>query len=165
MTMTVAYGAWPSPVTAELVAGAVTRLDQVMVSETGIYWLESRPAEGGRQVVVHHDGNTRDATPAEFNVRTLAHEYGGGDYTVHGRTVFCVNLADQRLYRVDTAAIRPITPEPALSRGDRYADMDVTPDGQRIYCVRERHRRQGQPENTLVFLEEVGFGYDCLVEF
>jgi hypothetical protein len=72
--MTVPYGAWPSPVTANLVAGAITRLDQVMLAETGVYWLEGRPAEGGRQVVVVRDdsGARRDMTPAELNVRTLA---------------------------------------------------------------------------------------------
>jgi hypothetical protein len=75
--MTVSYGAWPSPVTVDLVAGAVTRLDQVVVGEDAVYWLESRPAEGGRQVLVafSDDGTRHDVTPPEFNVRTLAHEY------------------------------------------------------------------------------------------
>ncbi|MGH8884274.1 MAG: S9 family peptidase [Egibacteraceae bacterium] len=177
--MTVPYGAWPSPVTADLVAGAATRLDQVVLGETVVYWLEGRPAEGGRQVVVARDdggGAPRDVTPAELNVRTLAHEYGGGDYAVHGRTVFCANFADQRLYRVDQGVggspptsqggVRPLTPEPTLPRGDRYADMDVTPDGQRIYCVRERHYSQGvggspptshaEPENAIVVLPTDG---------
>lgn len=186
--MTTPYGAWPSPVSADLVAGAVTRLGQVEVGEAGIYWLEGRPAEGGRQVVVAHEGgSTHDVTPVDLNVRTLAHEYGGGSYAVYGRAVFCVDFADQRLYRVDQGAggspptfegaggspptfkgaggssptfegalPRPITPEPALPRGDRYADMDVTPDGQRIYCVRERHRREGEPENTIVALPTDG---------
>ena len=175
--MTVPYGAWPSPVTADHVAGAVTRLGQVVVGEADIYWLEGRPAEGGRQVVVAHDGGARrDVTPPDLNVRTLAHEYGGGDYAVHGQAVFCVNFADQRLYRVDAQGARPITPEPALPRGDRYADMDVTPDGQWIYCVRERHpaqgvwgspptdqgaggsppTSQGEPENSIVVLPADG---------
>ncbi|MGH8898393.1 MAG: prolyl oligopeptidase family serine peptidase [Egibacteraceae bacterium] len=156
--MTVPYGAWPSPVTADLVAGAATRLDQVVLGEPVVYWLEGRPAEGGRQVVVARDdgGVPRDATPAELNVRTLAHEYGGGDYAVHGRTVFCANLADQRLYRVDAAGARPITPEPTLPRGDRYADMDVTPDGRWIYCVREHHRSEGEPINAIVVLPTDG---------
>src|SRR5918998_3037352 len=117
--MVVSYGAWPSPVTVDLVAGAVTRLDSVMVGEDAVYWLEGRPAENGRQVVVvHARGGAHDRTPAELNVRTLAHEYGGGAYAVHGQTVFCANLADQRLYRVDAGGTaRPLTPEPPLPRG------------------------------------------------
>ncbi len=156
--MTIPYGAWPSPVTADLLAAAVKRLDQVVIGEDGVYWLEGRPAEAGRQVVVARDDGAapRDVTPADLNVRTLAHEYGGGDYAVHGRTVFCANFVDQRLYRVDDGGVCPITPEPALPRGDRYADMHVTPGGQRIYCVREHHFSDAEPANEIVVLPTDG---------
>lgn len=156
--MVVSYGAWPSPVTADLVAGAATMLGEVVVGEDAVYWLEGRPAENGRQVVVvRARGGARDVTPAELNVRTLAHEYGGGAYAVGGQTVFCANFADQRLYRVDArGTAHPITPVPALPRGDRYADMDIAFDGQRIYCVRERHHRDAEPDNAIVVLPTDG---------
>ena len=49
-----------------------------------VYWIENRPAEAGRSVVVRRaaDGTITDAIPAAFNARTRVHEYGGGAYTV-----------------------------------------------------------------------------------
>jgi hypothetical protein len=64
----------------------------------------------GRNVIVRAgpDGTAADITPAGFNVRTRAHEYGGGSWLVAGGTwifskaggtwIFS-NFADQRLYR------------------------------------------------------------------
>ena len=40
-----------------------------------------------------------DITPKEFGVRTLAQEYGGGDFTVSGDIVIFANYKDQRLYK------------------------------------------------------------------
>ncbi|MEX2621403.1 MAG: hypothetical protein WD250_14405 [Egibacteraceae bacterium] len=71
-------------------------------------------------------------TPAGFDVRTLAHEYGGGAFCVRNATVWFANFTDQRLYRQrpgqDPA---PITPEPPRPRSDRYADADLTPSSLR----------------------------------
>jgi dipeptidyl aminopeptidase/acylaminoacyl peptidase len=36
-----------------------------------------------------------------------------------------------------------LTPEPEVPKGDRYADGDVSPDGNWIACVREHHPRGG----------------------
>ena len=33
-----------------------------------------------------------DVTPAGFNVRSTAHEYGGGAYCIHGETAFFSNF-------------------------------------------------------------------------
>ena len=66
-----------------------------------IYWIESRPSEGGRSVIVRRtpDGAIADMTPAGFNARTTVHEYGGGAYFVDAGPVYFSNFADQRLYR------------------------------------------------------------------
>ena len=55
-----------------------------------LYWLEQRPQEGGRSVLVRRtqDGQTADLTPAPFNVRTRVHEYGGGAYIVSAGTAY-----------------------------------------------------------------------------
>ena len=64
------------------------------------------------------------------------HEYGGGAYTVDGDTVYFCNDADQRVYRVDPGgAPEPITPEPDVPFGLRYADLRVT---RRLARVRAR---------------------------
>lgn len=144
------YGSWPSPITARLVASGTVGLDQVVLDGDDIYWVETRPAEGGRSVVVRRtpDGRIADVTPPGFNARTRVHEYGGGAYAVHRGVVWFSNFADQRLYRQDRGQPpRPITPGADL----RYADIAVDPGRRRLVCVREDHTRPAQEAiNTLV---------------
>ncbi|MBC7879872.1 MAG: S9 family peptidase [Anaerolineae bacterium] len=132
---TAVYGSWQSPITADLIVGGVVGLGTPVVDGEDIYWLESRPTEGGRSVLVR---NGEDAIPAGFNVRTRVHEYGGGAYCVRNKTVYFVNFADQRLYRL-LAGEDPeaITPENSVFR---YADFVVDETRQRLICVREEHR-------------------------
>jgi dipeptidyl aminopeptidase/acylaminoacyl peptidase len=138
------YGAWPSPITADMLVERVVKLGQVHVDGDDLYWLESRPAEGGRQVVVRHGGG--DAIGERLSARTLVHEYGGGDYAVTaGRVVFS-NLSDQRVHIDD----RPLTADDGVSR---FADFDVQRDGRRVACVRERHLGGGEVVNDLVTIE------------
>ena len=152
---TAPYGSWKSPVTAALITETGVQLGAAGQSGDDIYWLEGRPAEGGRYVLVRRapDGGRADVTPAGFNVRTRVHEYGGAAYLVHEGTVFFSNFEDQRVYRQDPGREpRPITPEPAIAAGDRYADGRVTPDGQLIVCVRERHFEDTEAANEIVSL-------------
>ena len=149
------YGTWPSPISAARIAEGGIRLTDPWVEGDTVYWIESRPAEGGRSVVVRADpwGAPVDATPPGFNARDKVHEYGGGAYTVRDGTVFFANFADQRLYRQDPGG-EPValTPEPAKPGGHRHADMRVSPDGRLIACVRERHEGDAVPVNELVIL-------------
>ena len=95
------FGTWTSPITAEMIAGQSVGLSSVCVDGDDIYWLESRPAEGGRVVLVRRapDGVVSDAVPPPFNVRSRVHEYGGGAYCAHGGRVCFSNFADGRLPR------------------------------------------------------------------
>ena len=145
------YGSWESPITTDLLVGGTIRLYQPWVDGDSIYWVEGRPSEGGRNVIVRlADGLQEDVTPAGFNVRTRVHEYGGGDYTVRDGIVYFSNFADQRLYRQPLGGMpKAITPAAAL----RYADMLVDPARNRLICVREDHRPDGREAiNTLVAL-------------
>src|SRR5918993_5168623 len=94
------YGSWKSPITADLVARGEVGLEQVKVDGDDVYWIERRPQEGGRKVVVRHspDRTIVDVTPTPFNARTRVHEYGGGDFAVLAGTVVFAHFADQRLY-------------------------------------------------------------------
>src|ERR1700712_1575126 len=78
------FGSWKSPVTADLIASATIRLGQIALRGADIFWSEGRPQEQGRNVVVHRhaDGATADVNPAPFDVRTRAHEYGGGGFAM-----------------------------------------------------------------------------------
>ena len=78
------YGAWPSPITAEMLATAGVGLSEPLLDDGIVYWIEQRPTEGGRAVVCKGDPHTApvDVTPPGFDARTRVHEYGGG--RVHG---------------------------------------------------------------------------------
>lgn len=145
------YGAWSSPITAEMVARAGTSLSAPWLTNGMAWWLEGRPAESGRVVLMHADAGAEpvDVTPAGFNVRTMAHEYGGGAYCVHGGTAFFSNFEDQRLYRLDPGSEQvAITPEVA-GLAHRYADGRITADGSLWIGVRERHEGNGRPDEVV----------------
>jgi dipeptidyl aminopeptidase/acylaminoacyl peptidase len=154
------HGSWFSPITLDLVAneGGVA-YGYLSVDDEGLYWLEGRPQEGGRQALVFlpHGGSPVDVAPADFNVRTRVHEYGGGAWFRDGRTVYCSNFDDSRLYRIDRpgAEPRPITPEPPAPHAWRYADGRVFAAGRLIVCARESHG-EGEPVNELVVLPTDG---------
>ena len=143
------FGSWRSPITTELIVGETIGLGAVACDGGDVYWTEARPAEGGRVVLVRRDadGAVADVTPPPFNVRSRAHEYGGGAFTVSAGVVYFVNFADQRLYRQRPGA----APEALSADGPwRYADIVVDEARDRLICVREDHGGGGEPVNTLV---------------
>jgi dipeptidyl aminopeptidase/acylaminoacyl peptidase len=149
---TLPYGAWKSPITSDLIVAESIGLGGVIVDGNDIYWSESRPSEGGRNVLVKQGGG--DVTPAPFNVRSRVHEYGGGSVTVHRGTVYFSNFADQRLYRLDPGgAPQPLTPEPAAGTRWRYADGAIDAGRQRWIGVREAHEPGGAVDNTIVAVD------------
>ena len=157
------YGSWKSPITADLIASSTIGLDQIALYGRDVYWVESRPAEGGRNVVVRRttDGSISDVTPPEFNARTRVHEYGGGAYSVSGGNVFFSNFSDQRLYRHSPGSRpEPITPEADL----RYTDGVVDRRRRRVMCVREDHTDAGREAvNAIVAVPVDGGDTEVLV--
>ena len=156
---TLPYGAWPSPITADAIVADTARLSSVSLDAGRIAWLEGRPGEGGRNVLVRAGlradaagrvdgaGRPADVTPAPFNVRSRVHEYGGGAYAVSGDRVWFSNDADGRIYvQAGTDAPAPLTAEgPA-----RFADLVLDPRRPRLLAVRETHRDDAPPDNDLV---------------
>jgi dipeptidyl aminopeptidase/acylaminoacyl peptidase len=152
------YGLWSSPIDAKQVARQTTAYDAVHASSEAVYWLETRPSEDGRAVVVRWtDGRgAGDAVPARFDVGSWVHEYGGGAYLPVGTTLFACSQGDQRLYRIDEDRDPvPITAVPPTPASLRYADLRVTSAGQLLVCVRERHQG-GEVVNELVALPADG---------
>ncbi len=125
---------------------------EVRVDGDAVYWLELRPSEGGRYVIVGRDpeGLVADVLPAPWSARTLVHEYGGGSYAVRDGEVLFAHFDDQRVYRLgDGGQPVPITPEPPAPRSHRYADIEISHDGTTVWAVRERHEG-GEVLNELV---------------
>ena len=141
------YGSWPTPITSEAVVARAVRLAEVQVDGKDVIWSESRPSEWGRTTLVRRrDAASEELLPGDWNARTAVHEYGGGAWFAHDGVVWFSSWDDQRLYRrdPDTGSCQPLTPEPELPRGDRYADGSLSPDAGWIVCVREHHPPGGR---------------------
>lgn len=145
------YGTWHSPIAASDLARSAVSLSYVQVASGVPYWLESRPTEGGRYVIVTpgSSGQILERTPAGFNARTRVHEYGGRPYALGHDAIYFTHFADQRLY-VQRANDVPValTPE-----GYRYADFDFLPTGPSLLAVREDHTGAGEARNAIVALD------------
>jgi len=147
------YGSWKSPITTDLIAGTTMGLGRIVLDGETTYWVEHRPWEGGRSVIVRRtpDGATVDVTPAEFSVGTRVHEYGTRGYTVADGVVYFANFEDQRIYRHRVGE----TPMP-MTRGDeaRYGGMLADRRRNRIICVREDHStEEDQAVNEIVAID------------
>lgn len=156
------YGSWKSPISAEIVGAAEVGLEQIRIDGDDIYWIERRPQEGGRKVIVRRspDGNVIDITPAGFNARTRVHEYGGGDYAVSNGTIVFSNFTDQRLYLQELGA----APKPLTSESDmRYADGQIDRRRNLFFCVREDHSGAGEAVNTIARVDLTNSGVGTVI--
>ena len=84
------YGSWESPITMDTVLADSVRFFELGLDGESIYWLEGRPQESGRCVVVKRspEGNQSDQLPTPFNTRSRVHEYGGGAFVVDDGTLY-----------------------------------------------------------------------------
>jgi len=152
---TAPYGSWKSPITSDLIVKESVGLSQVRLDGSDIYWIELRPSEGGRQVIVRRgaDGQARDLTPREMNARTRVHEYGGGEYVIHNGNIFFSNFSDQQLYQqTHDGGPHMLTTTAGRDAADaiRYADGVFDEKRNRLLCVREDHTQGREAVNTLV---------------
>jgi len=163
MTETAPCGSWRSPITAGLITAQFLGLDYAAIDGQDLYWTESRPLEGGRYALMRRAPGARPAEvlPADCNVRTRVHEYGGAAFAVFDGTVYFASYKDQRLHRQAPGG----KPQPFSStEGYRYADLVLDRPHRRLIGVREDHTRPGQPVNTLVALPLTGGDGSVLVE-
>jgi dipeptidyl aminopeptidase/acylaminoacyl peptidase len=149
MTSIAAYGTWESPINAADVARGAVAVSYPSIAGGEVWWMERRPAEGGRSTIVAcpgPDASPRELLPAPWNARTRVHEYGGKSYLpvpslslAGGFDLVFANFADQRLYAAGGAVAAGVSPLPLTppDLGFRFADMVLSPDGQEIWCVRE----------------------------
>jgi len=139
------YGNWPSKITSELIVSDSVSIDEARLTATAVYYIERRPQEKGRCVIVRSgDGVSLDVLPPPYSARSRVHEYGGGCYCLDenhdGDRIFFVNDSDQDIYLIEQQQIRRITDEPH----SRFADFVFDRDRNRLVAVREVHvRRSG----------------------
>lgn len=130
-------GSWSSPLSAADIASSSLRLGQTAVDGDVLYWLEGRPSEAGRSVLMSsdHEHGIKEVLAPQWNVRSRAHEYGGGAFAVDHGFVCFMHDDDRRLYLSDNNQITALTNADNAS----YADMVFDLDRHRIICVRERY--------------------------
>ncbi|XP_062228374.1 uncharacterized protein LOC133926446 [Phragmites australis] len=154
--VTAPYGSWESPISAAAVSAAGRTTEGLAVAGDGrLVWVETRPEEGGRAVLVKESaepsGEALDVTPQGFAVRSLAQEYGGGAFAVQGDVVVFSNYSDQRLYRqtIGDNSPLPLTPDYAGSVV-RYADGVFDPHFRRFVTIMEDHRHNSSNPVTTI---------------
>jgi len=154
------FGFWPSPLRAEQAAAGRVSLSELSSDGVRLYWLESRPSEGGRVVLVRSAGDAvEELSPRGVSIRGRVHEYGGGASCLvpdHGPEAFAyVRLDDQRVWLTDgrSSAPRALSSEPPPGEIWAHGGLCVTPDGGWIVAVREAHRPgSSHPRHCLVAL-------------
>ena len=166
----VPYGSWPSPITpSSITAGGVT-MGGLSVDAAGrVHWLEGRPNEGGRYVLVRRGGSgsaepgPSDVSPAGSNVRTRVHEYGGGAYchALAGGIIFAEYTSqDVYLAKVGEEPLC-LTPRATHPKGQfRFADFAPQKNGAEVLCVREDHGAAGDARPSEVVNVVVALSLD-----
>ena len=156
-----AFGLWPSPISAELAARGSRRFGTLQANAEAVYWSEGRPEDQGRQVIVRAgpDGRPADILPKPYSARSRVHEYGGGEFLVSGATVFFVNDKDQQVYELTPPrAPRRVTKAP----GTRFADFAHDASRGRLIAVAETHAPKDRagthalPRNALAAIALTG---------
>jgi dipeptidyl aminopeptidase/acylaminoacyl peptidase len=134
------------------------RFGDVAIDGADIYWVESRPAENGRSVIVcfSSGGMKSDVLDAPFSARSRVHEYGGGAFTVHKGTLYFTNFEDQQIYRKNPGSV----PYPITSRKNtRNVDLIIDERRSRIICIQEAHTKTSkEPINTIMSIDMNGEG-------
>lgn len=145
-----AFGSWESPITTDLMLEDNVGLGEISIFNNEIYWIEMRPQEKGRYVIVKQTaaGEHIDVLPPEYNARTRVHEYGGGSYLITEKGVVFSNFSDQALYLIGTNNnCTRLTDKQSC----RYADMIYDKFNNRLICVREDHTdEETEAKNTIV---------------
>ncbi len=150
-------GQWPSPITPELLTAQGVRISDPQAVNDRLYWLETRPLEKGRNVLVcEQHGQRCDVFAAPLSIRTRAQEYGGSSYLATHSSIFYVQDSDQRLYQyvLDTNEHKALTPEGAF----RYADFYWGSRQQHLLCVCEDYSQDAHHPRARIIAIDVKTG-------
>ncbi|MEO1672085.1 MAG: prolyl oligopeptidase family serine peptidase [Cyanobacteria bacterium J06631_2] len=144
-----ACGSWKSPITSDLIVSKTIGIGSLAIGQESIYWLEKRPQEQGRNLLVAwgRNGEVKNFTPAPLSVRSKIHEYGGGAYVIDLNTIYFSNYQDGRIYQ-QVIGTQPYPLTEKLER--RYGDMVVDRLRNRLICVSEDHARAGEAQTTII---------------
>ncbi len=156
------YGSWKSPISGKTLVQSSLRLGQIQIDGDSVTWTEGRPAEKGRTALMHWSGSDiHEITPPDSDVRTRAHEYGGGAFLNAGGYRFYINNSDQQIYEVlANGETRQVTHKPEY----RFADMILDQKRDLLYAVGEDHSDTQNIENYLVRIALNGGKFQIVAE-
>jgi dipeptidyl aminopeptidase/acylaminoacyl peptidase len=158
------FGSWRSPVSAEMLVQGAVRFGDVSIDGDTVFWIEGRPQEEGRYVIVRRRPNEEidDVLPAPFSARTLVHEYGGGALLAAGDKLYFTNYADQRIWQIKPGeGPLPVTAESE----QRFADYALDASRGRLIAVCEDHSQNtDEAANRIVAVDLAGGTVTTLVE-
>ena len=146
-------------------ARAKVSLSELCSDGDAVYWLESRPAQAGRTVLVRADARgMTDHSPQGVSIRSRVNEYGGGALClVPARSAGAfayVDQSDQRVWLCNGAAngsgaVAPaaLSAVPPPGEVHRHGGLSATADGEWVLAVREIHREgSARPVRSVVTL-------------
>ncbi|MBM6588673.1 S9 family peptidase [Brevibacterium sp. RIT 803] len=156
--VTAPFGTWSSPLSAaEVAAGSAPIFDAAFRGEH-IYFSTKVPTENSRTGLIRtspsHPGLKEQVLPAEFNIRSSVHEYGGAAWALDpsSEVIYFVNASDQRIWQIIPGrAPHALTPD--TSGRIRYGDLTMTSCG--LLCVRE-DCRSTRRERAIVLITRHG---------
>lgn len=146
------YGSWASPINPKQLTASTPSYAFPCRDGQNLYWLESRPWENGRSVVVqrNNQGEIRDVLPAPLSARSKVHEYGGTPYIVIDNTLYFCLYDDQRIYQLDLGDTQSV-PTPITEENNyRYADFCYDALRHRLICVAENNDGTDEPKNSIL---------------
>jgi len=150
------FGSWASPIDARAVASAAVKISDIRSDPMngGLCWLESRPAEAGRNCIVHLNaqGEAEDCLDMPLSARSAVHEYGGAAFTVHAGEIWFVNAKDQCIYHRDTQGKTAQLTEPGAS----FADLQYSPELSCLFAVCETPASGKENRASLVRVDRNG---------
>ncbi len=142
----VPFGHWPSPLAPADVAAGKVSLSELCSDGDSLFWVETRPGDGGRSVFVRSQGpeaSVEDLSTPDVSVRSRVHEYGGGAACLvpqrgSGACAY-VEAAGQRVWFIGDASPAPLALSAEPPEGMRWAHGGLTAsaDGAWVLAVRE----------------------------
>src|SRR5580700_6561105 len=154
------YGAWKSPITSSLIVAQSIALMEVRLDGDDIYWLEGRPQERGRYVVVRAPAAL---TPAPADAE---HNWRYADGVIDRRRKRWIGVREDHTdaskpYPDNTIVAVPLDgpasdPGRVLASGhDFFSSPRLSPDGRRLAYLAWDHPNMPWVGTTL-YVAELG---------
>ena len=149
---------------AEALTADAVHVEQLISDGRDAYWVEARPDEEGRRVVMRAAaGVPVEVLPRPYSASSAVYEYGGGALAVDNGDVFFVNQHDQGVY-----ALVAGTPAPELlyvAPHLRFGGLSVDRPNRRLLAVAEDRSASAQvPDHRVVSVPLEGGGPRTLLE-